>query len=87
MSRIMKQNKKIEFFIENFMINCKLKELSVKIMDSYEKMLKLFAKYLEEEYKITSIEKIEGEHVKDYLVFTKERGTYSYVTNIKSIVL
>lgn len=87
MPRIMKQNKKIEFFIEDFMVNCKLKELSMKTMDSYEKTLKLFAKYLEEEYQITSIEEIVEEHINDYLVFTKNRGKYSFVSDDKTLAV
>ena len=53
MPKILKSNRDIQFYIEDFMEYCSLKGLSVKTMSSYETTLKLLAKYLQEEYGIT----------------------------------
>lgn len=82
-----KKSKEFNFFIEDYMINCKMRDLSRKTMDSYEKTLKLFSKYLEEEYQITEIDQVENEHIKDYIKFTQNRGKYSYVGDDKTIAV
>lgn len=40
----------IEFQLENFMLNCSSKNLSRKILESYEQPLKLFIAYLKNEF-------------------------------------
>lgn len=40
----------IEFQLENFMLKCSLKNLSSKILESYEQPLKLFIAYLKNEF-------------------------------------
>ncbi|GAA0123858.1 hypothetical protein UT300018_31760 [Clostridium faecium] len=64
------------------MINCTNKDLSKKTMMSYESTLKLFFKYLDEEFNITEVEKGEEKHIREYIDFTKERGKYSFVADI-----
>lgn len=87
MPRIGKKEKEFNYFIEDFMMNCKMKGLSRKTMDSYEKTLKLFAKYLEEEFQIVDLDEIETDHIKEYLKFTETRGKYSFVANDKTIAV
>jgi integrase/recombinase XerD len=64
----------LESVLEEFMINCSNKNLTRKTMRSYEQTLKLFFKYLEEEFNILELEKVEESHVKEYLNFTRDRG-------------
>jgi len=45
--------KKVSFTIDEFMIYCESKNLSKKTMMSYEKTLRLFSKYLEEDIRKT----------------------------------
>ncbi len=87
MPRIGKKQKELNYFIEDFIMHCKMKGLSRKTMDSYEKTLKLFGKYLEEEYQITDLDEIDEEHINEYLKFTETRGKYSFVANDKTIAL
>lgn len=68
-----------------FMINCTNKDLTKKTLNSYESTLKLFFKYLEEEFNIKEIEMVEEKHIKGYLDFTKERGKYSFIASAESI--
>lgn len=71
MPRIKKNLTSLENAVEEFMINCTNKNLVRKTMRSYEQTLKLFFKYLEEEFTLMELEKVEESHVKGYLDFTK----------------
>ncbi|MEW9093714.1 MAG: tyrosine-type recombinase/integrase [Clostridiaceae bacterium] len=84
MPRIKKNLMTLDDALEEFMINCTNKDLTKKTLMSYESTLKLFFKYLEEEFNITEVEKVEEEQIKEYLDFTKERGKYSFVANIET---
>ncbi|EKY27010.1 tyrosine-type recombinase/integrase [Clostridium celatum] len=86
MPKIIKRNN-INVYIENFMEHCKLKGLSKKTMNSYEGTLRLFSKFLEEEYQIGNVVGVKHKHINEYLKFTKERGKYSYVSNDKTVAL
>lgn len=74
----------LEDALEEFMINCTNKDLTIKTLKSYESTLKLFFKYLEEEFNILEVEKVEEKHIREYLDFTKERGKYSFVVDVRS---
>ena len=69
MPKILKSNRDIQFYIEDFMEYCSLKGLSVKTMASYETTLKLLAKYLQEEYCISTLKEIKGNHIRNIKVF------------------
>lgn len=66
---------------------CNLKGLATKTMSSYEATLRLFAKYLLEEFRITTLKEIKEEHISEYLKFTKKRGKHSYVTEDKTVLI
>lgn len=87
MAKILKSKRNFEFYIEDFMEYCNLKGLSRKTMKSYEATLKLFSKFIDEEFQIMKISDIKDKHIKDYIKFTKERGKYSYVSDDKSVAL
>lgn len=80
-----KSNKDINTFIQDFLDSCRLKGLAHKTTKSYYQCLTLFAKYLEDEKQITTIDKVNKEVVEEYLEFTKERGKYSYVADERSL--
>lgn len=84
---ILKSKRNLNFYIEDFMEYCNLKDLSKKTMKSYESILLLFSKYIEEEFQIDKIQEIKIKHTKEYIKFTKERGKYSYVSNDKTILI
>lgn len=87
MPKILKSKRDFNFYIEDFMEHCKLKGLSKKTMKSYESTLKLFSKYIEEEFQVIKIEEVKIKHVNEYVKFTKERGKYSFVSDDKSVAL
>lgn len=87
MARLLKQSKTLEFYLEDFMEHCTLKELSRKTLNSYESTLQLFFKYLKEEYMVNRIQDVTYEQVDSYLKFTKERGKYSYVSDDRTVKL
>lgn len=45
----------------------------------------LFAKYLEEDLGVTDIGKVRKNEVENYLIFTKERGKYSFASSEERI--
>lgn len=72
----------LEYVIDEYLINCNLKNLSSKTIKSYDQSLKLFAKYLEENFRITNIKQLKKEHIEDYINFSKDKGKYSFITDI-----
>lgn len=75
---------KIDYEIEDFMCYCGSKGLSKKTMNSYETTLKIFARYLEDVEKITSTKEVTKEVSRKYIMYLKERGKYTVVTNNKT---
>lgn len=72
--------------IQDFLDYCSYKNLSTKTIKSYNQTLILFMRYLEEEKDITDINKINKEIVQEYIVFTKDRGKYSFVASTNGMV-
>lgn len=72
---------KFDYEIDDFMSCCQSKGLSKKSMRSYEQTLRLFAKYLEEEKQIYSTKEVTKEVVREYIVYLKERGKYTIISN------
>lgn len=76
---------RIDIHIDEFMIYCQSKNLSIKTMASYEQTLRLFAKYLEEEQSLTDITKISEKVIRVYIAFIQKRGKYTVVYDEKTI--
>ncbi|MCS4456218.1 phage integrase SAM-like domain-containing protein [Clostridium botulinum] len=55
-------------------------------MKSYNQTLVLFMRYLEEEKNIIDINKINKEIVQEYIMFTRNRGKYSFVASIDGMI-
>lgn len=79
------KNITIEDLVTDFIDYCNYKNLSMKTIKSYNQTLLLFAKYLEEEKQITDVKCVNKEYVEEYLLFTKERGKYSYTSSIDTL--
>lgn len=75
---------KFDYEIDDFMSWCDSKGLSKKSMRSYEQTLRLFAKYLEEEKNIYTTKDVTKETVRDYIVYLRERGKYTIISNENS---
>ncbi|MFD2695351.1 tyrosine-type recombinase/integrase [Sporolactobacillus shoreicorticis] len=63
------------------MLYCTSKNLSRKTMMSYEQALKLFFNYMENEFQIDEVAKVEKIHIQKYIQHLKQRGKYSAVSN------
>lgn len=86
MPRVTKKTKEIVDSIQDFLDYCSYKNLSVKTIKSYNQTLMLFMHYLEEEKSITDINKINKDIVQEYILFTKERGKYSFVASTDGMI-
>jgi integrase/recombinase XerD len=71
----------IDYQISEFMLNCQMKNLTPKTMASYEATLKLFARYLQDNYVITDAKLVKEEMVKRYILYIQERGKYAVCAN------
>ncbi|EPB8159134.1 site-specific integrase [Clostridium perfringens] len=67
--------------LDDFMTDCKYRDLRRASIRLYERRLKLLFKFLEDDYNIIYVEDVKEEHIRNYIKFTKERGKYSYVFN------
>ena len=85
MPKLTKRGYSFEDAIDDFMIYCTNKELSKKTLKSYESTLKLFSKYLQDDYNIFNVESVTTKNIKNYLEFTKTKGKYSFVVDEKSV--
>lgn len=73
-----------EFQIDNFMLYCSSRNLAKKTMRSYEQTLKLLGVYLEKQFQITDVQKVQSGHIRNYIKYIQERGKYSVVSNMES---
>lgn len=71
----------IDYQISEFMLHCQTKNLTRKTMASYESTLKLFSRYLHENYTIVDAKLVKEEMIKRYVLFILERGKYSVCAN------
>ena len=82
MSRLLsKQKLLLEDVLDDFMTDCKYRDLRKTTMKLYEQSLRLFFKFIEDDYKVVYLEDVKKEHIQQYIDFTKERGKYSFVIN------
>ncbi|HII4432067.1 TPA: site-specific integrase [Clostridium perfringens] len=86
MARVLKKNKnELLDVLEEYMADCKYRDLRRTTIRAYEQSLRLLFKLLEEDYKVIYVEDVKEEHIRNYIDFTKERGKYSYVANEKNV--
>lgn len=85
MPRLQKSKQNLDDVMQDYFYYCQLKDLRPKTIQVYEKSLKLFFKFLEEDYRITELEDVQEKHIKEYIEFTKERGKYSFVSDVNRI--
>ena len=65
---------------------CQSKNLSRKTMTSYKQTLRLFARYLEDNVKITDATKLTDKMFRVYIVSIQERGKYTITSDNESII-
>lgn len=69
--------------IDRYMLDCSAKGLSAKTLKSYEQTLKLFARYLEDNFDIKNVKDVSVEHVRAYIRSIEERGKFQVSSNDK----
>ncbi|ELC8418084.1 site-specific integrase [Clostridium perfringens] len=86
MARVLKKNKnELLEVLEDYMTDCKYRDLRRTTIRAYEQSLRLLFKFLEDDYGIIYVEDVKEEYIRNYIDFTKERGKYSYVSNDNKI--
>lgn len=72
---------KIDLEVDDFMNFCDYKNLSQKTIASYEQTLRLFIRYVQDEFNITKTEQVKEQTIYSYVKSIKERGKYTVVAN------
>jgi len=62
--------------IDRYMLDCSAKGLSPKTLKSYEQTLRLFARYLLDNFEIDDVKSVKAEHVRAYIRSIEERGKF-----------
>jgi integrase/recombinase XerD len=75
---------KMDYQLENFITQCEVKQLRPKTIKSYEDTLRIFSKYLYEDFKITSAEDVQEKHIMKYVNYLKQRGKYTVLCDKNS---
>lgn len=75
-----KNNKAVSIsdYIDEFMCYCQSRKLSPKTLSSYEQTLRLFEKWVYDQYKIVNIQLIKETVINHYICDLQERGKYSF---------
>ncbi|BDU91997.1 TPA: hypothetical protein ACSQIM_001211 [Clostridium perfringens] len=72
--------------LDDFMTDCKYRDLRRASIRLYERSLKLLFKFLKNDYNIIFEEDVKEEHIRNYIKITKERGDHSYVSNENMVI-
>ncbi|MBO0586400.1 site-specific integrase [Sporosarcina sp. E16_8] len=71
--------------IDRYMLDCAAKGLSPKTMKSFEQTLKLFARYMDDTFKVLSHKEVTAEHLRAYMRSLSERGKYEETAALKPV--
>lgn len=63
--------------IDRYMLDCSAKGLSPKTLKSYEQTLRLFARYLLDNFEIDDVKSVKTEHIRAYIRSIEERGKFT----------
>ena len=67
--------------INEFMVYCRSTQLRERTMYSYEQTLRLFERWLCDELKIYSVDKVTENMIRKYINDLQERGKYTFFVN------
>ena len=68
---------KIDFEVDDFLNNCDYKGLAKKTIRSYDQILKLLTRYLQDEHSIIKTKQVKEQHIIDYIKSIKEREKHT----------
>ncbi|MCI0130046.1 tyrosine-type recombinase/integrase [Vagococcus sp. CY53-2] len=72
----------IKDVLEEFLLDCKVRNLSKKTISSYDYQIGIFINYMETEFNEKSIRKIKKVHVKKYLLDLQETKKATYINQL-----
>lgn len=67
--------------VEEFLLDCRIRNLSPKTLSSYKSQLSLVGKYIEDEFGIVEMERISKVHYKQFIIHCQETGKAIKYTN------
>ena len=65
---------KLNELIQEFLFDCKIRELSDKTVNNYRKQLGMFERFVGETIGIFTLEELKAQHIKEYIRSLQERG-------------
>ena len=68
------QNLSFDWQIDEYMINCRSRQLRPKTMNSYEQTLRLFERWCKEQLGIETVDKVTENVVRRYIADLQQRG-------------
>ncbi len=74
-------NTSFDWHIDEFMVNCRSRQLKEKTMASYEQALRLFERWCREQMKIDDVCQVTESMVRRYINDLQERGKYTFYSN------
>ena len=75
------KNLDFEWLTDEFMLYCRSTQLREKTMSSYEQTLHLFGRWLSDELKIYTVDKITENVIRKYIDGLMVRGKYTFYAN------
>ena len=78
-------NMDFEWQIEEFMVDCRSRQLRPKTMNSYEQALRLFARWCRERMNITEVTDVTESVVRRYINDLQERGKYTVCADDRAL--
>lgn len=77
-------NTAFDWQIDEFMVNCRSRQLRERTMSSYEQTLRLFERWCRDELAIEEVDKVTEAMIRRYINDLQERGKYTFYCNDKS---
>lgn len=65
---------KLNELIQEFLFDCKIRELSDKTVNNYRKQLGMFERFVGETIGVFTLEELKAQHIKEYIRSLQERG-------------
>lgn len=78
------QNLSFDWQIDEYMINCRSRQLRPRTMNSYEQSLSLFERWCREQLGIETVDKVTESVIRRYIADLQQRGEYSFYVKDKS---
>lgn len=75
-----------DFYIDEYMYNCRSRKLRPKTMSSYEQTLRLFERWCLEEAEITQPSQVLDTTIRHYICSLQERGKYTFYSTENSAI-